>query len=108
GFADARGEIIVTTDDDVRVPADWVVQIARAFAEHECGYIAGRVLPIWGAQPPRWLSRVGGRMWAVIALLDYGPRAIELTTRVPLGVNMAIRRGALDRVGGFNARIGRK
>jgi hypothetical protein len=47
-------------------------------------------------------------MWAVIALLDYGDQPIELTTRVPLGVNMAFTREALDRVGGFNARIGRK
>ena len=47
-------------------------------------------------------------MWAVIALLDYGPEAMRLGARVPLGVNMAIRREAIERVGGFDTRIGRK
>jgi len=47
-------------------------------------------------------------MWAVIALLDYGPDAIRFGARVPLGVNMAFRRPAFDRAGGFDPQTGRK
>ena len=37
-----------------------------------------------------------------------GPSAIRFGARVPLGVNMAMRREAIERVGGFDTRIGRK
>jgi glucosyl-dolichyl phosphate glucuronosyltransferase len=47
-------------------------------------------------------------LWGVIALLDYGAEPVKFGKRVPLGVNMAMRRAAIDRVGGFDTRIGRK
>jgi glycosyltransferase involved in cell wall biosynthesis len=107
-FQCARGDIVITTDDDVRVPRDWVVQYARAFAAHGCGYAGGRVLPLWGGPPPPWLASSSGPMWAVIALLDFGPDAKEFTTHVPLGVNMAFTREAIVRTGGFDPNIGRR
>ena len=108
GVALASGEIIVTTDDDVRVEPDWLQQIARGLSALGCDYVGGRVLPLWGAPPPRWLPNRGGPLWAVIALLDFGPEPRQFGKSVPLGVNMAFRREALDRVGPFNVRIGRK
>jgi glycosyltransferase involved in cell wall biosynthesis len=108
GFRIARGEIIVTTDDDVRVEPDWLTRIARGFEAHSCDYVGGRVLPLWEGPRPAWLPTTNGQLWAVIALLDYGPKPIKFGMRVPLGVNMAIRRRAIDRVGGFDPRIGRK
>ena len=108
GFSLACGEIIVTTDDDVRVEPDWLPQIARGLQRLDCDYVGGRVEPLWGAPPPSWLPRYSGALWAVIALLDFGPEPVQFGIRVPLGVNMAFRRDALDRVGGFDVRIGRK
>jgi GT2 family glycosyltransferase len=66
------------------------------------------VLPVWGGPRPAWLPDRPSTQWAVIALLDYGPKPIELTRRMPLGVNMAFRRSAFDRVGGWDPRVGRK
>jgi glycosyltransferase involved in cell wall biosynthesis len=108
GFTKASGDIIVTTDDDVRVPQNWLTEIGRAFDTLRCDYVGGRVLPLWGGPQPRWLPNRGGHLWAVIALLDFGPKPVAFGKRVPLGVNMAFRRSALDTVGGFNPRIGRK
>ena len=108
GFRMAEGEIIVTTDDDVRVEPDWLNHIEFGLASKQCDYIGGRVEPMWESEPPRWIPRTNGRMWAVIALLDYGPESIRFGARVPLGVNMAMRRAAIERVGGFDTRIGRK
>ena len=68
----------------------------------------GRVLPIWGGPRPAWLPNRGGKHWAVIALLDYGPEPIEFGARVPLGVNMAFRRSAFDRAGLLDPHTGRK
>jgi glycosyltransferase involved in cell wall biosynthesis len=108
GIRAARGEIIVTTDDDVRVAPDWLNRAAEGLERLGCDYVGGRVLPIWGGPRPSWLPDHGGRHWAVIALLDYGPRPIEFGTRVPLGVNMAFRRGAFDRAGLFDPHTGRR
>jgi glycosyltransferase involved in cell wall biosynthesis len=108
GITAAHGEIIATTDDDVRVPADWLNAAAQALDRLACDYVGGRVLPIWGAEPPRWLARHSGRQWAVIALLDYGDAPLEFGARVPLGVNMAFRRSAFDRAGAFDPDTGRK
>jgi len=108
GIGAARGEIIVTTDDDVRVPRDWLNRAAEGLARLRCDYVGGRVLPIWGGTRPAWLPNHGGKQWAVIALLDYGPDPIEFGMRVPLGVNMAFTRAALARTGMFDPDTGRR
>jgi len=108
GFRVATGEIVVTTDDDVRVEPDWLDRIEAGLDAHRCDYVGGRVVPMWESEPPRWLPRTNGQLWAVIALLDYGREPIRFGKRVPLGVNMAMRRSAIERAGGFDTRIGRK
>ena len=108
GIRAATAEIVLTTDDDVRVPADWVNRAAAGLTALGCDYVGGRVLPIWGGPRPAWLPNHGGRQWAVIALLDYGPDPLEFGSRVPLGVNMAFRRPAFDRAGLFDPHTGRR
>jgi len=108
GFRAARGEILVTTDDDVRVEPDWLDRIAAGFEAHGCDYIGGRVVPVWPGEVPDWLPARNEVLCGVIAVLDYGPAPIRYGVRVPLGVNMAIRREALGRAGAFDCRIGRK
>ena len=108
GIKAAGGEIIATTDDDVRVPPDWLTRASEGLTRLDCDYVGGRVLPIWGGPRPEWLPNHGGRHWAVIALLDYGAEPIEFGTRVPLGVNMAFTRSAFDRAGLFDPHIGRR
>jgi glycosyltransferase involved in cell wall biosynthesis len=108
GIAVARGDIILTTDDDVRVPTDWLESAGGELVRLQCDYIGGRVLPIWGGPRPGWLPDHPGRHWAVIALLDYGAEAIEFVQKMPLGVNMAFRRHVFETVGEWDPRIGRK
>ena len=108
GIRAARGEIIATTDDDVRVPPDWLDRAAEGLDRLHCDYVGGRVLPIWGAERPVWLPNHGGKQWAVIALLDYGDQPIEFGARVPLGVNMAFRRSVFETAGLFDPHTGRK
>jgi GT2 family glycosyltransferase len=107
-IGEAAGDIIVTTDDDVRMEPDWLDQAGAALERLNCDYIGGRVTPIWGGPRPAWLPEGGSRLGGVIALLDYGDAPFELVTRMPLGVNMAFRRDAFDRAGGWDPRVGRK
>lgn len=108
GIRASKGSIILTTDDDVRVEADWLDCADSALGRLACDYVGGRVLPLWSAARPVWLPNRGGRHWAVIALLDYGPTPIKFGNRVPLGVNMAFRREAFERAGLWDNRVGRK
>ena len=108
GIAASRGDIIVTTDDDVRVPPGWLNAVGRGLESADAGYVGGRVLPIWSAPRPSWLPAQGCRLWAVVALLDYGDTPREFGARVPLGVNMAFRRNAFERAGLLDPDTGRK
>jgi glycosyltransferase involved in cell wall biosynthesis len=109
GIKAAAGEIIANTDDDVRFESDWLQQTAKALASERCDFVGGKVLPIWGGPKPDWLSDKGGRHWAVIALLDFGPEPVEFGKRyAPLGVNLAFKREAFDRAGLWNTGLGRK
>ncbi len=108
GFRAARGDIILTTDDDVRVEPDWLDQGVAALRRFDCAFVGGKVLPIWGGARPKWLPDTGGRLWVPIAMLDFGPQPVEFATRAPLGVNMALRKEALERAGYFDNTLGRK
>ena len=81
----------------------WIA-IAAGLDAKQCDYVGGRVLPIWEAEPPAWLPRprrpaVGGDRAARLRA-----RADQFGARVPLGVNMALRREAFDRGGGCSIR----
>ena len=108
GIRAARGSIVATTDDDVRVPPEWLDRADEGLRRLGCDYVGGRVLPIWRGPRPPWLPDRGGKQWAVIALLDYGPEPIEFGARVPLGVNMAFTRDAFERAGLFDPDTGRR
>jgi glucosyl-dolichyl phosphate glucuronosyltransferase len=107
GMAATDADVIAFTDDDVQIPPDWLTRTRAAFEAGDGDYVGGRVYPWWEAEPPRWLPKANGRLWAAIALLDYGPEPFRFGRRIPLGVNMAVKRSAIERVGGFNPRMGR-
>ena len=79
GIRAAQGEIIATTDDDVRVEPDWLTNAERALQNLNCDYLGGRALPIWSGARPKWIPEGRSIHWSVIALL---PRWQLLTPRV--------------------------
>lgn len=46
GFAAARGEVLVTTDDDVVAPLGWLARLIAPFAREEVVAVTGNVLPL--------------------------------------------------------------
>jgi glycosyltransferase involved in cell wall biosynthesis len=102
GIAVARGSLLTFTDDDVRVPSDWVAAIAHGMAEYpEADFVGGPVLPDWPSPPPAWLTR---DHWAPLALVDYGAEPLRISADRPLcliGANFAFRREVFERVGLF-------
>lgn len=108
GINAAQGEIVATTDDDVRVESNWLTNGERALQQLGCDYLGGKALPIWSGKRPAWIPEGRCVHWAVIALLDYGAKPLPLGDYVPLGVNMIFRREAFDRAGLWDNTIGRK
>jgi len=105
GIEASTADVIVFTDDDVRVPPDWLEQAVRPLIERsDIDYTGGPVLPAWETAPPGWINGNPGVLWGPIALLDYGPEGfiLEERGRIAMGVNMAVRRELIDRVGGFH------
>ena len=64
-------------------------------------YTGGPVRPIWGGPRPAWLDETGN-LGGTIAVKDHGSRAFvfEDERKTPLGVNMAVRRSLIERIGG--------
>lgn len=107
GIQVARAPILVFTDDDVTVPPDWVRTILDTFAAHpDVDMIAGRVLPIWPAVVPSWLTR---RQLGPFALGDRGdvPVRVHAGNAAPclVGANCAFRREVFERIGLFDPRF---
>jgi len=108
GVRQARASVIALTDDDVRAEPGWVASIVRAFQEHpDADIVGGRVLPVWPAAPPAWLT---SDHWAPLALADHGEASVEVTAAHPIclvGANLAFRRAVFDVVGGFATEVQR-
>ncbi len=100
GVQEARGEILLFTDDDCVVDELWAAAAAAEF-EHDpdLAVLGGRV-ELFDTRDAD-VSTVPFRERCVVAC----PTGILLTPYV-IGCNMAIRRGVFDRIGGFDLRMG--
>jgi len=111
GMAKAAGDILLFTDDDVDVDCQWLNEACEPFTrDTSIDYVGGPVAPMWEAPPPSWFDHRRSELWGTLAILDYGPTpfVFEERQRVPLGVNMAVRRQLVQRVGGFHPELGRR
>ena len=110
GLAATAAPIVVFTDDDVRVDANWLdAACAPILRDRSIDYTGGPVHPIWEGPRPAWLDDRRSDLWGTLAILDYGDAAFvfEEKQRVPLGANMAVRRSLIDHIGGFDPKLGR-
>jgi glycosyltransferase involved in cell wall biosynthesis len=110
GIASTSARIIAFTDDDVRIGVGWLAAAVRPLLDDpSIVYTGGPVFPIWQSPCPPWLDRDRSDLWGTLAILDYGrdPFLFEDRKRIPLGVNMAVRRELFERIGGFDPSLGR-
>ncbi len=100
GWEAAAGELVIFVDDDVEAPRTWLpALLAAARATPERDVFAGPIrAEIEGGGP-----RSCGRDTPPITTLDHGAADVD----IPVGwsANLAIRRAALETVGGFDEAI---
>jgi O-antigen biosynthesis protein len=112
-IAEARGEIIAYTDDDVEVDRGWVRALAGVFAaEAEVMAVTGLVVPLeLETEAQRLFEQYGGfgrgfERKSYRLNCDRHRRGREVfhlrTGQFGTGANMAFRRSLFERIGGFD------
>lgn len=100
GVERSTGQLVVFVDDDVEVCAGWLDALLVAAREHpDVEVFTGPIVPRLEGSPPHSC----GRENPPITALELGPE--DRPTRYAWGANMAIRRGALERVGPFDVSL---
>lgn len=134
GVAVARGELIAFTDDDVRVEPSWLRALCEPMVVNsQVGAVTGLVVPTELETPAQvWFERYFGglgteRTFDSVVLTANSSAGILRGSRISVrdidgrevrrssvygvgafaaGANMAFRRSALERVGGFDCTLG--
>jgi GT2 family glycosyltransferase len=105
GLAEAAGDLLVFTDDDVVTDADWLMEIvegARRWPDH--AVFGGRVLPLWPAgRAPRVHHAFFDHAYAIADWVQ--PEGPYRASRV-YGPNMAIRASVFHAGWSFDPAIG--
>ncbi|MCX8073137.1 MAG: glycosyltransferase [Candidatus Binatia bacterium] len=95
GLEAARGEIVAYTDSDCVVDPDWLTYLAYKFVSSDFAGVGGPNLP-----PPE-----DSAIAAYVAAAPGGPTHVliddEVAEHIP-GCNMAFRKEALEKIGGFD------
>lgn len=105
--AEARGEWILFTDDDVRVQPDWLAEFAAAVDRHPEVLVAGGpVQPWFPVEPDADLLRAFPELASGFCGIDHAiPEGRLDAPREVYGANFAVRRSVFDRML-FNVALG--
>jgi hypothetical protein len=92
-IAEASGELLLWTDDDVLVDEDWLASYVQAATRFpSAAFFGGVIEPQFEVEPPAWIVCNTARLADPFAILQLGPETRALGNgEVVLGANMAIR-----------------
>lgn len=105
-----RGEVLLFTDDDVRLATGWLAAYQDAIARFpEADFFGGRILPDWDPVKPQWIGNEplplidGALVW-----FDHGAesRLLRPSEQPPFGASFAIRRRLFEQIGLFRVDLG--
>ena len=107
-----RGEVLLFTDDDVRLSDDWVTRFHNAFELNpNAQFFGGRIVPEWSDHKPSWLvdenlSLISGLL--VSYQIGEKSRVLAPEDPLPFGASFAIRHELISQVGFFRVDLGVK
>lgn len=106
GVQESRGAIIAFADDDVFFDTDWANAIIDEFEQNPTAdALGGRSTPIFEGGRPAWLQ---DEYLVLYGDTGFGDQLRWLDfPEHPFGLNMAFRRRVFERVGLFDANLGR-
>jgi glucosyl-dolichyl phosphate glucuronosyltransferase len=98
GVEASSGAIVAFTDDDAAPEPGWIEGLAEAFEDEAAIGVGGALDPDWEGPEPRWLPH---EFYWVFGCSYRGLPTVKAPIRNAIGANMAVRREALEAVGGF-------
>lgn len=96
----ARYDVLVASDSDMRVTPDYLRHVVAPLADPRIGLVT---CPYRGTQPVTFTARLEALYMSVCFLPSMIVGRLFLGMRFALGSSVAVRRGDLDRIGGFAA-----
>lgn len=111
-LAEAKGALLLFTDDDVRLHPSWVDHMLHASAQHPShGWFGGRVIVDWSAKAPRphWLNAEREQqLRGFFVSHNHGSvqKPYQASDLLPLGANLAVRAEVFSQVGAFRTDLG--
>ncbi|MBX7172014.1 MAG: glycosyltransferase [Pyrinomonadaceae bacterium] len=109
GIRKAEGDLVAMIDDDIQISENWFLEIERIFNSRwkEIDFIGGKVLPIWEAEPPKWVTEIKdvGICWR-----DYGEEEWKYSEQTPIvtGGHAVFKREIFDEIGLYSEELGVK
>jgi len=96
GIEATSAPIVLFTDDDVRIPADWLAGMTQMFNDQDTHIVQGHIVLAESIVLPwmEWVHRAG--------LAEF----IDDESKTVIGANFGFRRAAWKHVGGFDPRFG--
>lgn len=91
---EARGEVIIWTDDDVLVGQNWLVEYCKGFRRHpDAIFFGGPIEPWFEIPPPKWIKSNMAIFETAFACRNLGDseKVIKEEKDFPFGANMAVR-----------------
>ncbi|MEM7052024.1 MAG: glycosyltransferase [Acidobacteriota bacterium] len=106
GIREARGEIVAFLDDDAFPDATWLKALVDALEQDSALAAGGPVEPLFEGDLPDWFAE---RYLPYLTVWDRGDQLHALAyNEYPRGANIAFRKEAFERFGGFSPELGRK
>ncbi len=102
-IAEAKGDVLAFTDDDVVCSSDYIESIRTVFSSYSADAAQGRVLLDCEGGWPAWLDRDNLGMMA--DLRDWGEEVMEFKGTL-CGTNMIVRAEVFQKSGGFAPELG--
>ena len=98
GIEAASGDVVVLTDDDTEAEPDWIERLTACFADPSVVGATGELVPLWVGEESRWFPH---EFYWVFGCSYAGLPSEPAPVRNPIAANMAVRRDAVQEVGGF-------
>ena len=108
GVKEAKGDILVFTDDDVWIDKQWLKNVVSCFDEFQCDGVGGRVVPIYPDQTPQWVKDHPVQLAGVVVIADYGEETKPYGRPMDpfIGSNYAFKREVFKDCGFFREDLG--
>lgn len=96
-LSEAKGDLLLWTDDDVLVHPDWLAEYLKAAQEWpQAGFFGGTIDPWLPVAPPGWVARNLSQLSVPLVIRQLGEETRPFRgNEIPWGANMCFRRTVL-------------